>query len=63
MFGHFVDIVGLIRNKGQIYAFLKRAFKYGFCTSVHTIDVIARKLIEVYSSAYMLVIAWCVRVL
>ena len=29
--------------KGQINAFLKRAFKYGFCTSVHTIDVIAEK--------------------
>ena len=27
--------------EGQINAFLKRAFKYGFCTSVHTIDVIA----------------------
>ena len=27
----------------QINAFLKRAFKYGFCTSVHTIDVIAEK--------------------
>ena len=27
--------------KGQINAFLKRAFKYGFGTSVHTIDVIA----------------------
>ena len=31
--------------KGQINAFLKRAFtcKYGFCTSVHTIDVIAEE--------------------
>jgi len=27
----------------QINAFLKRAFKYGFCTSVHTIDVIAEE--------------------
>ena len=25
------------------FAFLKRAFKYGFCTSVHTIDAIAEK--------------------
>ena len=29
--------------KGQINGFLKRAFKYGFCTSVHTIDVIAEE--------------------
>jgi len=29
--------------KGQINAFLKRSFKYGFCTSVHTIDVIAEE--------------------
>ena len=29
--------------KGQINAFLKRAFKYVFCTSVHTIDVIAQE--------------------
>ena len=27
----------------QINAFLKRAFKYGFCTSVHIIDVIAEE--------------------
>ena len=26
--------------KGQNNAFLKRAFKYGFCTSLHTIDVL-----------------------
>ena len=41
----FLYTVGFLSAelKGQINAFLKRAFKYVFCTSVHTIDVIAEE--------------------